>query len=147
MTFGGLIESLGERLGVEIEDAGGAAAVEIDGAVVILQDAGELLLLRAEVGDLPEEGGEALLASAMRANFLYQGTGGSTLALDPDTGRMVIQKYNWLERLDPETAFSMLERFADTTDAWRRILADFRPDAVQSEPPASPLGAEPMMQV
>lgn len=147
MTFGGLIGSLGERLGVEIEDAGGAAAVEIDGAAVILQDAGELLLLRAEVGDLPEEGGEALLASAMRANFLYQGTGGSTLALDPDTGRLVIQKYNWLERLDPETVFAMLERFADTTDAWRRILADFRPDAVQTEPPASSLGAESMMQV
>lgn len=147
MTFGGLIGSLGERLGVEIEDAGGAAAVEIDGAAGILQDAGELLLLRAEVGDLPEEGGEALLASAMRANFLYQGTGGSTLALDPDTGRLVIQKYNWLERLDPETVFAMLERFADTTDAWRRILADFRPDAVQTEPPASSLGAESMMQV
>lgn len=147
MTFGGLIGSLGERLGVEIEDAGGAAAVEIDGAAVILQDAGELLLLRAEVGELPEEGGDALLASAMRANFLYQGTGGSTLALDPDTGRLVIQKYNWLERLDPETVFAMLERFADTTDAWRRILADFRPDAVQTEPPASSLGAEPMMQV
>ena len=147
MTFGGLIESLGERLGVEIEDAGGAAAVEIDGAVVILQDAGELLLLRAEVGELPEEGREALLAAAMRANFLYQGTGGSTLALDPNVGRLVIQKYNWLERLDPETAFAMLERFADTAAAWRRILADFRPDAGQTEASAAPIGAEPLIQV
>ena len=147
MTFGGLIESLGERLGVEIEDAGGAAAVEIDGAVVILQDAGALLLLRAEVGELPEEGREALLAAAMRANFLYQGTGGSTLALAPDAGRLVIQKYNWLERLDPETAFAMLERFADTAAAWRRILADFRPDAGQTEASAAPIGAEPLIQV
>lgn len=36
VTFGELIEVLGERLGTEIEDAGGAAAVEVDGEVVIL---------------------------------------------------------------------------------------------------------------
>ena len=129
MTFGGIIETLGERLGTEIENAGGAAAVEIDGAVVVLQDAGELLLLRAEIGELPGEGGDALVMSAMKANFLYQGTGGSTLAIDPDSGRLVVQKYNWLERLDPETAFDMLGYFADTVAAWRRILADYHPDA------------------
>ena len=42
MTFDGIIEALGGRLGVEIENAGGAAAVEIDGAVVVLQDAAEM---------------------------------------------------------------------------------------------------------
>ena len=126
MTFDGIIEALGERLGTEIEDAGGAAAVEVDGEVVILQDAGELLLLRAEIGDLPDEGKDALVVSAMRANFLYQGTGGSTLALDPESDRLVVQKYNWLERLDQEKAFDMLERFTDTVAAWRRIVGDFR---------------------
>ena len=147
MTFDGIIEALGGRLGVEIENAGGAAAVEIDGAVVVLQDAGELLLLRAEIGELPDEGRDALVASAMKANFLYQGTGGSTLALDPDSGRLVIQKYNWLERLDPESAFDMLEHFADTVAAWRRIVADYRPVAETTFPESSPLGAEPFMQV
>ena len=56
MTFDGIIEALGGRLGVEIENAGGASAVEIDGTVVVLQDAGEFLLLRAEIGELPDEG-------------------------------------------------------------------------------------------
>ena len=42
MTFDGIIEALGGRLGAEIENAGGAAAVEIDGAVVVLQDAAEM---------------------------------------------------------------------------------------------------------
>ncbi len=75
MTFDGIIEALGGRLGAEIENAGGAAAVEIDGAVVVLQDVGEFLLLRAEIGELPDEGRDALVASAMKANFLYQGRG------------------------------------------------------------------------
>lgn len=147
MTFGGILEALGGRLGVEIENAGGASAVEIDGTVVVLQDAGEFLLLRAEIGELPDEGRDALVASAMKANFLYQGTGGSTLALDPDSGRLVIQKYNWLERLDPESAFDMLERFADTVAAWQRIVADYRPVAETTFPESLPLGAEPFMQV
>ena len=147
MTFGKVIESLGERLGRDIEDAGGAAAVDIDGIVVVLQDAGELLLFRAEIGELPEDGKDALLASAMNANFLYQGTGGSTLALDPSTGRLVVQKYNWLERLDPETVFDTLERFADTAAAWRRILADYRSGAGQPETSAPPIGSEPLLQV
>ena len=147
MTFGELIDVLGKRLGVEIEDAGGAAALEIDGETVILQDAGELLLVRAEVGEIPADGREGILASAMEANFLYQGTGGSTLALDPSAGRLVVQKYNWLERLDPETVFDTLERFADTAAAWRRILADYRSGAVRPETSAPPIGSEPLLQV
>ena len=43
MTFSDLLQLASERLGVEIEDAGGAAGVEIDGAPVVLQDAGDLL--------------------------------------------------------------------------------------------------------
>ena len=147
MTFGELIDVLGKRLGVEIEDAGGAAALEIDGETVILQDAGELLLVRAEVGEIPADGREGILASAMEANFLYQGTGGATLAVNPADGRLVVQKYNWLERLDPETVFDTLERFADTAAAWRRILADYRSGAVRSETSASPIGPEPLLQV
>ena len=58
MTFGELVEGLGAKLGVEIEDAGGAFALEIDGETVILQDAGELLLVRAEVGEIPADGRE-----------------------------------------------------------------------------------------
>jgi len=147
MTFGELIDVLGKRLGVEIEDAGGASALEIDGETVILQDAGELLLVRAEVGEIPADGREGILASAMEANFLYQGTGGATLAVNPADGRLVVQKYNWLERLDPETVFDTLERFADTAAAWRRILADYRSGAGRSETSAPPIGSGPLLQV
>lgn len=147
MTFGELIDVLGKRLGVEIEDAGGAAALEIDGETVILQDAGELLLVRAEVGEIPADGREGILASAMEANFLYQGTGGATLAVNPADGRLHLQKYNWMERIDAESALAAIGNMADTAAAWRRVLADYRSGAVWSETSAPPIGSEPLLQV
>ena len=145
MTFENLLEALGKRLGLELENAGGAAAVEIDGIAVILQDAGELLLLRAEVGEIPEDSKEAILSSAMEANFLYQGTGGATFAVNPEDGRLHIHKYNWMERIDADAVIDALDKLADTAAAWRKILSEFRlaNDAPPAENPAeaSSLGA------
>ena len=147
MTFGELIDVLGKRLGVEIEDAGGAAALEIDGETVVLQDAGELLLVRAEVGEIPADGREGILASAMEANFLYQGTGGATLAVNPADGRLHLQKYNWMERLDAESVLAAIGNMADTAAAWRRVLADYRSSSWRPETSAPPIGSEPLLQV
>jgi len=137
MTFTTLLELLSERLGAPLEDAGGATAVEIDGSTVILQDAGDLLLLRAEIGTLPDEGREALLTAVLEANHLYAGTGGGTLALEPGAPRLVLQKYTWFDRLDPDTVPDLLARFASTASTWRRLLADYSPSsaATDAEPP------------
>lgn len=150
MTFANLLESLSKSIGITIEDAGGAAAIEIDGTTIILQDAGDLLLLRAELCEIPEYGREALLAAAMEANYLYQGTAGSTLSLNPDDGHLHIQKYNWMDRLDPEATFDMLERFADTINMWRKIVEDFHPDAQKTEDNKeniAPLGNQGFLKV
>ena len=147
MTFGGLIDVLGKRLGVEIEDAGGAAAQEVDGETVNLQDAGELLLVRAEVGEIPADGREVILASAMEANFLYQGTGGATLAVNPADGMLHLQKYNWMERIDAESALAAIGNMANIAAAWRRVLADYRSSSWRPETSAPPIGSEPLLQV
>lgn len=155
MTFGHLIEKLGERLGIELEDAGGAVAVEVDGEVVVLQDAGELLLLRAEVGEVQAGAKASILASAMEANFLYQGTGGATLAVNPADGRLHIHKYNWMERLDADAVLDAIDKLSDVAAAWRRILADSRPDASSGDMPppdadddvSRRIGANDFMQV
>ncbi len=139
MTFTTLLELLFERLGAPLEEAGGASAVEIDGSTVILQDAGDLLLLRAEIGTLPDEGREALLTAILEANHLYSGTGGGTLALEPGVPRLILQKYTWLDRLDPDTVPDLLARFASTAGTWRRLLTDYPPPAPDpSLPPSSP---------
>ena len=124
MTFGELIEGLGKSLGVEMTDEGGAAAVEVDGIPVVLQRASDdLLLVHADLGEVAPDSRERVLAAAMEANFLYQGTGGATLAVDSRDGHLHLQKYNWLDRIDMDKAMSGLTRFADTVKAWKGIAS------------------------
>ena len=93
MTFGELVEGLGAKLGVEIEDAGGAVALQIDGETVILQQADDdLVLLRTDLGEIPPDRRDALAVAALEGNFLYKGTGGATLAISPADMHLHLQK-------------------------------------------------------
>ena len=134
MTFGELIDGLGKNLGIELTDEGGATAVEVDGIPVVLHAANDdLLLIHADLGEIAPESRERVFAAAMEANFLYQGTGGSTLAVDSRDGHLHLQKYNWLDRLDMDKVLSGLTRFADTVKAWKGIASAPTADA----PPAT----------
>ena len=141
MTFGEMIEGIGKNLGVELVDEGGAAAVEVDGNPIILQMADDdLLLMHADLGEMAPENRDRIRAAAMEANFLYQGTGGATLAVDPRSSHLYLQKYNWLDRLDAEKAVTSLTRFADTVQAWKGIVAETRADAPAEADDMSPPG-------
>lgn len=148
MTFGELIDGLGKSLGIELTDEGGAAAVQVDGNPIVLQAAGDdLLLVHADLGEMDPETRERVVAAAMEANFLYQGTGGATLAVNPHDAHLYIQKYNWLDRLDTEKAVSGLTRFADTVKTWKELVAESTASAPSSADnlPASTLDS--IMQV
>ena len=140
MTFGELIDGIGKNLGVELVDEGGATAVQVDGNVVILQTASDdLLLIHADIGEIAPENRERVHAAAMEANFLYQGTGGATLAVDPHSGHLYLQKYNWLDRLDVEKAVESLTRFADTVKLWKGLVAETMANAsAASDVPSMP---------
>ena len=125
MTFREMVETLGKNLGIELVDEGGAAAVQIDGNTVILHAAGDdLILIHADLGDVAPESRDRVLAVAMEANFLYQGTGGATLAVNPADAHLHLQKYNWLERMDADKMLETLSRFAETVSTWKRIAMD-----------------------
>ena len=125
MRFPDILDALSSELGIEIMDEGGATAIEIDGQDVILNLANDdLLFIHADLGEIPPDRRERIVAAAMEANFLYQGTGGSTLAVNPYDGHLHLQKYNWLERLDSDKALDALTRFADIALAWRDIVSD-----------------------
>ena len=127
MTFGEVIDGIGKNLVVELVDEGGEAAVQVDGNTIIFQAADDdLVLLHADLGEIAPENRDRVLAAAMEANFLYQGTGGATLAVDPRSGHLYLQKYNWLDRLDAEKAVTILTRFADTVRTWKGLVAETR---------------------
>ena len=141
MTFGEVIDGIGKNLGVELVDEGGAAAVQVDGNPVILQMADDdLLLIHADIGEIPPENRERVHAAAMEANFLYQGTGGATLTVEPNSGHLHLQKYNWLDRLDVEKAMTSLTRFADTVKTWKGLVAETKDHAsAASDVPSAPM--------
>lgn len=125
MTFGELIDGLGKSLGIELTDEGGATAVEVDGTPVILHAANDdLLLIHADLGEVAPDSRDRVFAAAMEANFLYQGTGGATLAVDSRDGHLHLQKYNWLDRLDAEKAVTDIARFADMVKTWKGLVAE-----------------------
>ena len=137
MTFGELRDVLGKKLGVEIEDAGGASALDVDGQTVILQLAGgrdgDILLMRADLGETAPDRRDSLAVAALKANWLYQGTGGATLAFNPDDEHLHLHRYDWLDRLDSDKALEALSRFAETAAAWRRIAAEIPVEAPAGE--------------
>ena len=148
-----LVKALGEKLGIELDGADGAVGIDVDGVPVILQLAGgrdgDILFSHSDLGATPAERMESLLESALQANFLYQGTGGATVAMNPSDGHLHLQRYDWLARLDADRALDALARFADTVAAWRRILADCRQTAPSEpeQPDLEPPSAAPYMRV
>ena len=78
----------------------------------------------ADLGEIPPDRRETFAAAALEANFLYKGTGGATLAVNPNDGHLHLQKYNWLERMDADKALDMLSRFAETIATWKRLAAE-----------------------
>ena len=124
MTFPQLLAALSEKLELELVDEGGATAIEIDGTTIVLQEAGDgLLLMHADLGEIPPDRRESLASAALQANYLYQGTGGSTLAANPSDGHLHLQRYNWLDRSDADKSLDALSRFADTAFRWKELLS------------------------
>ncbi len=134
MTLQELLNALNEKLGLDLVYEGGATALEIDGIPVILQEAEDgIVLVHADLGEIPVDRQDAIAAAAMEANYLYQGTGGATLAVDPADGHLHLQKYNWLDRTDADKALEALDRFAETATQWQALLTAPLEDAPASQ--------------
>jgi hypothetical protein len=128
MEFSTLVSRLGDKFGLEMDGSLGAAGLEIDGVAVILQLAGgprgDILFTHADLGLPPSERYDAVVGAVLEANFLYQGTGGASFAINPADGHLHLQRYDWLERLDVDDTLAMLQRFSETISSWKSIMAD-----------------------
>ena len=145
MSFEDVLAVLERAFNLKLKVVEGATAFEVaseDGETrvkVFIQNADERrkVLLSADIGEPPPEGGEQLLRTMMEANHLFTGTAGSTLALDTKTGRFRLQRYESPEDL-ANNAEAKLVSFIETALLWSRSIADFKPsaDAAESEAPA-----------
>lgn len=126
MEFNELIAHFAKRHNVEdLVAVDSAAALDIDGIIVIIVARDEMLSLSAEIGEPPAEGADAfgniLLETNMQADAFF--------AKFPDSGPYAAMRRIHLSLLDDDSFDAMLEAFVNHVENWRRILADFRPVA------------------
>jgi hypothetical protein len=139
MTFRGYIAALTQKLGVEIAVAGDACALKAsakDGTSVTVwmqgYDERGAVLTGADLGAPPPERLERLYRAMLEGNDLFRDTGGATLSVDPDTGRVRLQRFDTLDALEEAGPAKAFAAFADTAANWAKLIRDFR-DAPETD--------------
>ena len=152
MSFEDIVSVLERAFKLELKVVEDTTVFEVaseDGGTrvkVLIQYADERrkVLLSADIGEMPPEGGEKLLRTMMEANNLFSGTAGAMLALDAAAGRFRLQKYESPDELAND-AEPKLVSFIETALFWSRSIADFKPSVDEAtEARSSGLG---MIQV
>lgn len=120
-----------------VEDATAFEVASADGGTkvrVLIQsdDTRKLVLMSADIGGLPPEGGERLFRTLLEANNLFSQTAGATLALDPTALRFRLQQYESPDELANDIEKKIVS-FIETALFWCRAIADYRPSDFQED--------------
>lgn len=148
MTAQQLVEQFAARMGVAglALDAHGCAALESQQGVTVNLEhdaAQDLLHLYSHLGADPARDRETLYAAMLDANLFGQGTGGATLARDPQDRMLVLCQTVAPASLTGETFESLVLAFMDNAQQWRERLSETgTQDTAAAEAPAAPLGIE-----
>jgi hypothetical protein len=99
-----------------------AIALENGGTIVVdIEDEGERMILRSEIGTAAEDDA-ALSTMLLRFNGLWQQTGGICLGLDEEV--VVMCHDVSANGIDTPTLCAILAGFAEKSEGWRRLLAN-----------------------
>lgn len=134
MSFEDIVAVIDRAFKLELKVVEGTTVFEVaseDGGTrvkVLVQEADERkkVLLSADLGEPPPDGGEKLLRTMLEANNLFSGTAGATIALDAASGRVRLQKYESPDELANDTEPKLVS-FIETALFWSRSIADFKP--------------------
>ena len=147
MSFEDIVTVLGQAFSLELKVVQDTTVFEVvsdDGGTkvqILLQNTGErnLVLISADLGEVPPEGREKLFQTMLEANNMFSGTVGSTLALDAASGRARLQRYLPGDDL-ANNVMGALEPFIETALTWSRMITDYRPSVDSpGEPAEKPL--------
>ena len=84
------------------------------------------VVLFSELGDLPVEGREAFYEQALKANWLFQGGGGTTLAINPESGELALNRALPMDLLDGEGFVEIMREFLVVLCRWRQLARNWR---------------------
>lgn len=148
MDFNELISDFASRHGVEgLAAEDGAAAIDVDGLAVLLAAAGDALVATAGIGEPPPEGAAAFADLLLEANLESE----AFFAKSKENGGYVLVRRLPLAGIDGDAFDAALESLVNRAEAWRKLLADYRPAAAAAaeaaETDAAAVGAGGFLQV
>ena len=147
MDFPELIADFAARHDVaDLTAADTAAALDIDGVIVLLVAKGDELTVSAEIGEPPAEGAAAFANLLLEASLESE----AFFAKSTGTDQYIAVRRLPLASLDPAGFDAALETLVNLAETWRGILADFRPvaEAAAKETSDRPsLGADGFLAV
>lgn len=84
------------------------------------------VVIFSELGDLPLEGREAFYEVALKANWLFQGGAGASLAINPESGALALNRALPMDALDGESFVEVVRGFLAVLVRWRKLARDWR---------------------
>lgn len=145
-SFAALMDEFAHYVGLpELEpDEEGAYCLLFDDYVITIRcldppGRAPRILMHAHVGFLPSARREERCLELLRANLMFHGTDGATLAADADSALISLQRAAPLRQLDLASFVRMLESFVACTVHWTEVCAV--PDGERADTPDA--GEEP----
>ena len=151
MEFEELLKPLAEECGIDRLEPDESHMVHLGADGTALTIVGEpetrMVVLFSEIGDLPLEGREAFYEQALKANWLFQGGAGASLAINPESGVLALNRALPMDSLDGESFVAAVRNFLAVLVQWRDLARNWR-GAIESGEASSDgeesAGAEPI---
>lgn len=129
MQFEELINGFAARFGIaegQIDD--GAAVFDIDGMTVgfVNDEVSATIMVVAELGYPPPDANGKLGEIMLKSNYLYNGSNGAVLCMNPETSAYALMQTWALDPLDVETFAKNVESFINNAEKWKDVLLGMR---------------------
>ena len=129
MQFEELIKGFAARFGIpggQIND--GAAVFDIDGMTVgfVNDEVSATVMVVAELGYPPPDANGKLGEIMLKSNYLYNGSNGAVLCMNPETSAYALMQTWALDPLDVETFAKNVESFINNAEKWKDVLLGMR---------------------
>ena len=132
MQLNDLVAYLNSTMGTQLEVVDGVVSMGVDDMEISLMEIMEnsSVVLHAKIADRPAEANLEKLSEAMlAANYMFEGTGGSTISYSSDEKAYYLSRYENIAILSGESFTQILERFVNTLETWRKLVVDYRPES------------------
>ena len=130
MEFEELLKKLAEACGIDRLEPDESHMVHLgaDGSALTIVGDPEtrMVVLFSEIGDLPLEKRETFYEQALKANWLFRGGGGATLAINPESGILALNRAMPMAVLDGDSFVELVRGFLAVLTRWRQLAKDWR---------------------